>query len=239
MGFLPQNPVKTVDKIFRFCYYISANKQNSVLTAAKGRSVAALNKTDLVCLLPTEFMPSANFFRRETTIKELQINEQIRDRELRVISANGDQLGILSAQEANRMAEEQGLDLVKISPTAVPPVCKIMDYGKFKYEQTKREKDAKKNQKIVELKEVWLSATIDVGDLNIKAKQAIKFVQNGDKVRVSIRLKGRQQAYPEIAMGIMHDFFEIVRPYAVKEKEPKLEGRTIAMNIAPIPQKNK
>lgn len=137
------------------------------------------------------------------------------------------------------MAEEQGLDLVKISPTAVPPVCKIMDYGKFKYEQTKREKDAKKNQKIVELKEVWLSATIDVGDLNIKAKQAIKFVQNGDKVRVSIRLKGRQQAYPEIAMGIMHDFFEIVRPYAVKEKEPKLEGRTIAMNIAPIPQKNK
>ena len=184
-------------------------------------------------------MPSANFFRRETTIKELQINEQIRDRELRVISANGDQLGILSAQEANRMAEEQGLDLVKISPTAVPPVCKIMDYGKFKYEQTKREKDAKKNQKIVELKEVWLSATIDVGDLNIKAKQAIKFVQNGDKVRVSIRLQGRQQAYPEIAMGIMNDFFEIVRPYAVKEKEPKLEGRTIAMNIAPIPQKNK
>ncbi len=143
----------------------------------------------------------------------------------------------MSAAEANRIAEDRGLDLVKISPNAQPPVCKIMDYGKYKFEQSKREKEARKNQKTVEMKEVWLSATIDVGDLNVKAKQSVKFLQNGDKVRASIRLKGRQQAYPEIAMKIMEDYFELVREYGQKEKEAKLEGRTIAMIVAPVTNK--
>lgn len=166
-------------------------------------------------------------------IKELQINEQIHDREVRVISESGEQLGIMTSAEANRMAEQKGLDLVKISPTAQPPVCKFIDYGKYRFEQQKREKEAKKNQKVVELKETWLSATIDTGDLNIKAKNTVKFLQEGNKVRVSIRLKGRQMAYPEKAVAIMHEFFELVKEGAVVEKPANQEGRTIAMILAP------
>lgn len=146
-------------------------------------------------------------------------------------------LGIMSSFDANRLAAEKGLDLVKISPAATPPVCKIMDYGKYRYEQQKKEKEARKNQKVVELKEVWLSATIDVGDLNRLANSAIKFLQNGDRVRASIRLKGRQRAYPDIAMGIIRDFLEIVKEYAQVEKPAKLEGRTIAMILAPLSAK--
>ncbi|MGI6228310.1 MAG: translation initiation factor IF-3 [Christensenellales bacterium] len=178
-----------------------------------------------------------NFFWEETLIKEHQLNEQIRDREVRVIGPDKAQLGIMSAYEANRLAAEMELDLVKISPTAVPPVCQIMDYGKFRYEQSKREKEAKAKQKVVELKEVWLSATIDVGDLNTKARSAIKFLSDGDRVRASIRLRGRQMAHQDISMRVMSDFYNIVKDYGVKEKEPVLEGRTIAMILSPVNKK--
>lgn len=165
------------------------------------------------------------------------INGQIREREVRVLDNDGTQLGIMSSNQANELAEQKGLDLVLISPTAKPPVCKIMNYGKFKYETIKKEKENKKNQKVVELKEVWLSATIDVGDLNTKAKQATKFIQNGDRVRVSIRLRGRQMARPEIAMKVMDDFFVMLQDIAQIEKKPLMEGKSIAMTLAPIAKK--
>lgn len=146
---------------------------------------------------------------------------------------NGAQLGILSSAEANRIADEKNLDLVKISPTAVPPVCKIMDYGKFKFDMAKREKDQRKNQKVSELKEVWLSMTIDTHDLETKAKQAIKFLNAGDKVKVSIRMRGRQQAHASIGIGVMDDFFKIVEDICVMDKKPLTEGRNILMILAP------
>ena len=175
--------------------------------------------------------------REDTTIKDMLINGQIREREVRVLDETGAQLGIMSGRDALAAAEERNLDLVLISPTAKPPVCKIMNYGKFKYETVKKEKENKKNQKVVELKEVWLSATIDVGDLNTKAKQAKKFIDNGDKVRVSIRLRGRQMARPELAIKVMDDFFDILKDIAQMEKKPILEGKSIAMTLAPIAKK--
>ncbi len=153
---------------------------------------------------------------------------------MRVIDEEGNSLGIMSAKEANRIADERNLDLVKISPQAVPPVCKFMDYGKYKFDLIKKKKEAKKSQKVIEVKEIWLSATIDTHDLEVKAKQAIKFVNGGDKVRLSIRLKGRQMAHPDIAMGIMDEFFKMVEEHSQIEKPSKLEGRTIAMTIAPV-----
>lgn len=173
----------------------------------------------------------------DTTIKDMLINGQIREREVRVLDEDGAQLGIMSGRDALAAAEEKNLDLVLISPTAKPPVCKIMNYGKFKYETVKKEKENKKNQKVVELKEVWLSATIDVGDLNTKAKQAKKFIENGDRVRVSIRLRGRQMARPELAMKVMDDFFDILKDIAQMEKKPLLEGKSIAMTLSPIAKK--
>ena len=165
--------------------------------------------------------------------KELQINDEIRDKEVRVIDENGEQLGVMSAQEANRLADERNLDLVKISPQANPPVCKFLDYGKYRFELIKKKKEAKKSQKVIEVKEIWLSATIDTHDLEVKAKQASKFISGGDKVRLSIRLKGRQMAHPEIAMAVMDEFFKLVEDCAMLEKPAKQEGRTIAMVIAP------
>jgi translation initiation factor IF-3 len=150
-----------------------------------------------------------------------------------VIGENGEQLGIMSSREAIALAEERGLDLVKISPTATPPVCKIMNYGKFLFEQTKRQKEAKKNQKVVETKEVWLSMTIDVGDLNVKAKQAQKFLTAGNKVKVSIRMRGRQMAHSELSIEVMNRFFELVKEFSVMEKKPLLEGRNVWMMLAP------
>ena len=174
------------------------------------------------------------FIGRYTTIKDShQINEEIRDREVRLIGSQGEQLGIVSSQEALRIAYEQELDLVKISPTANPPVCKIMNYGKFKFEQIKRAKEARKNQKAVELKEVWLSMTIDIGDLNVKAKQTIKFLQAGNKVKVSIRMRGRQNAHSDLGVDVMTRFFTMVEDSAVMEKKPLQEGRNILMILAP------
>lgn len=157
----------------------------------------------------------------------------IRHAEVRVIGADGTQLGIMSSRQALQLAEEANLDLVEISPQANPPVCKIMDYGKFRFEFVKKQKEAKKNQKVIELKEIWLSMTIDVGDLNVKAKQTIKFLQQGNKVKVSIRMRGRQNAHANMGVDVMNRFFDIVKEYAVMEKKPLLEGRNILMILAP------
>ena len=169
-----------------------------------------------------------------TIKKEHQINAEIRDREVRLIDENGGQLGIVSSREALNIAEERGLDLVKISPNANPPVCKIMNYGKYLFELTKKAKEAKKNQKVVEIKEIWLSMTIDVGDLNTKAKQTSKFLASGNKVKVSIRMKGRQMAHAELALDVMNKFFDLVKDKGVMEKQPLTEGRNVWMMLAPV-----
>ena len=175
-----------------------------------------------------------NIERYKTIKKEHQINAEIRDKEVRLIGESGEQLGILSSREALVLAEEAGLDLVKISPNATPPVCKIMNYGKHLFELTKKAKEAKKNQKVVEIKEVWLSMTIDVGDLNVKAKQALKFLSSGNKVKVSIKMRGRQMAHSELGLEVMKRFFELVKDKGVMEKQPLTEGRNIWMMLAPV-----
>ena len=176
-----------------------------------------------------------NIIERYKTIKkEHQTNAEIRDKEVRLIGETGEQLGIVSSREALRIAEESGLDLVKISPNANPPVCKVMNYGKFLFEQNKKAKEAKKNQKVVEIKEVWLSMTIDVGDLNVKAKQAQKFLAAGNKVKVSIRMRGRQMAHSELGLDVMKRFFEMVKDSGTMEKNPLTEGRNIWMMLAPV-----
>ena len=164
----------------------------------------------------------------------MSINEEIKVKEVRVVADNGEQLGVMSTDSALEKAYNDGLDLVLIAPGAVPPVCRIMDYGKYRFEMIKKKKEAKKSQKVIEVKEIWLSATIDTHDMMVKAKQAIKFVGNGDKVRLSIRLKGRQMAHPEIAMGIMDEFYKMVQEHASIEKPANQEGRTIAMIIVPL-----
>jgi translation initiation factor IF-3 len=168
-----------------------------------------------------------------TIATEHQINEQIRDRSIRVVSDDGQQLGLMSAREAMEIAEQKGLDLVKVSPNANPPVCKIMDYGKFRFEQAKKQREAKKNQKVIELKEMRLSATIDKHDLEVKAKNVNKFLTDGDKVKVSIRFKGRQMAHTEQGMVVMNEFFAMVQENASIEKQAKIEGRNMFMILAP------
>ena len=174
------------------------------------------------------------FVQEDTVIKELQINGQIRDREIRLIGSDGQQYGIVSAYEGQRIADEQGLDMVKISPTSQPPVCKLMDYSKYKYEQNKKEKEMKRNQKTIEIKEVWLSMTIDVGDLNTKANMARKFLKDGNKVKTSIRMRGRQQAYANQGIEVMNKFAEILADVAKVDKQPGTEGRNITMFLSPL-----
>ena len=164
---------------------------------------------------------------------EHQLNEEIRDKESRVIGAEGGQLGIMSAEEANRIAEEQGLDLVKISPNAVPPVCKIMDYSKFCFDQKKKEKEAKKNQRVVEVKEIRMSPSIDTNDLNTKVKSALKFLGDGNRVKVSVRFRGREMAHTNIGEKLLIDFAEACAEMATMEKNPKLEGRFMAIFLTP------
>jgi translation initiation factor IF-3 len=166
--------------------------------------------------------------------KELQINYEIRAREVRLIDQEGKQLGVVSTIKALGIADEKGLDLVMISPQAEPPVCKLLDYNKYRFDLIKKEKEDKRNRKNVELKDIWLSATIDVGDLDVKAKKAREFIEDGDKVRLSIKMKGRQQAHPDISVGVMNDFFKRVEDIAVMEKKPLQEGRNITMVIMPI-----
>ncbi len=169
--------------------------------------------------------------------KEVQINEQIRDAEIRVIGETGEQIGIMSAAEAQKLADEQDLDLVKISPNANPPVCRIMNYGKYRYEQAKREKDARKNQHVVEIKEVRLGLNIDVADFDTKQRQATKFLKQGNKVKVSIRFRGREMGHPELGQTIMDRFATACEETAVIEKPAKLEGRHMLMFLAPKPAK--
>ncbi len=164
-----------------------------------------------------------------TTISDLMINGQIRDREVRVIGENGDQLGILPIKEAMRLAQEAELDLVKIAPKAQPPVCKIIDYGKYRYELARKEKEARKKQKIVEVKEVRLSPNIDTNDLNTKINNAKKFITKGNKVKVTLRFRGREMAHVQQSRHILDDFAGILADIAVVEKAPKLEGRSMSM----------
>ncbi|MBQ1460058.1 MAG: translation initiation factor IF-3 [Oscillospiraceae bacterium] len=162
-----------------------------------------------------------------------QLNDEIRDKEIRLISDTGEQLGIVSSEEALRIAEERGLDLVKISPQAVPPVCKLMNYGKFRFEQSKREKEARKNQHVVEIKEIRMSPGIDVGDFNTKLKNAQKFLADGNRVKVSVRFRGREMAHTEIGRDLLVKFAESCAEVAAMDKSPKLEGRNMSMFLSP------
>ena len=165
--------------------------------------------------------------------KEYQINEEIRDKELRVIDVDGGQLGILSAKEALAIAEEKELDLVKIAPQATPPVCRIMDYGKFLFEQQKREKEARKNQKTMEIKEIRMSSTIDTHDFNTKVNQAIKFLNGGDKLKVSVRFRKRTVAHPQFGEELLKNFKEAIAESGVVDKPSKMEGRSLVMFVSP------
>ena len=160
------------------------------------------------------------------------INEQIRDKEVRVIGANNEQLGVMSVKEAMALAEEAGVDLVKIAPNAQPPVCRIVDYGKFKYDQMKREKEAKKKQHVVEIKEIRLTPNIDTNDLNTKINAARKFLKEGDRVKVTLRFRGREMAHMQTSKHILDDFAEGLADAAVIEKAPKVEGRSMTMFLA-------
>lgn len=162
-----------------------------------------------------------------------EINEEIIDKELRVISDDGEQLGIMSAEEALKIAEEKELDLVKISPMAKPPVCKIMDYGKYRFEQAKREKEAKKNQRVMEVKEIRMSPSIGDNDLQTKLKAALKFLADGDRVKVSIRFRGREMAHTNLGEQILRDFADKCSELANLDKQPKLEGRNMSMFLSP------
>ena len=157
------------------------------------------------------------------------INEQIRDKEIRLIGENGEQLGIMSARDAMKMAKEAELDLVKIAPAAKPPVCKIIDYGKYRYEQARKEKEAKKKQKTIEVKEVRLSPNIDVNDLNTKVGAARKFIEKGNKVKVTLRFRGREMAHMQSSRHILDDFAEQMKDVASVDKPPKIEGRNMTM----------
>lgn len=169
---------------------------------------------------------------RCSTISELMINEQIRDREVRLIGENGDQLGIMSSREALRLAREAELDLVKIAPTAKPPVCKIIDYGKYRYELARKEKEARKKQKTIEIKEVRLSPNIDVNDLNTKVNNARKFISKGNKVKVSLRFRGREMAHMQAHRYILEDFAKELADIAVIDKPIKQEGRSLTLFLA-------
>lgn len=165
--------------------------------------------------------------------KELQVNEEIRDKEVRLIGPDGSQLGIVSSAKALSIAVEHNLDLVKIAPQAVPPVCKVINYGKYRFEQAKREKEAKKNQHVMDIKEIRLSLNIDTHDFNTKLKHASRFIADGNKVKVSIRFRGREMGHPELGNEIMDKFASECSDFANVEKPAKLDGRNMLMFLAP------
>ena len=167
-----------------------------------------------------------------SVISELMINEQIRDREVRLINADGEQLGVMSSKEAMKLAKEANLDLVKIAPNAKPPVCKIIDYGKYRYEMARKEKEAKKKQKVIEVKEIRLSPNIDVNDLNTKMNHARKFLQGGIRVKVSVRFRGRELAHTATGKVILDGFAEKLSDVAVIDKPAKLEGKSMVMFLS-------
>ncbi len=166
-----------------------------------------------------------------------QINEEIRDKEVRLIGAEGEQLGVVPIQKALDAADKAGLDLVKIAPKAVPPVCRVMDYGKFRFEQAKKEKEARRNQRVVEIKEIRLSPNIDTHDIEFKAKSARKFLTDGNKLKISVRFRGRAIAHSSLGEEQLLRFAESLSDISTVEKPPKLEGRSMAMFLTPKPQK--
>ena len=166
------------------------------------------------------------------------MNEEIRDREVRVIDQNGEQLGVQPIRKALELAEEAGLDLVKMVPTAKPPVCKLMDYGKFRFEQTKREKEARKNQRVVEIKEIRMSPSIDVNDFNVKLRNAQKFLADGNRCKITVRFRGREMAHTNIGQDLLLKFAEECGEIAVMDKSPKLEGRHMSIFLSPKPAKD-
>lgn len=166
---------------------------------------------------------------REPAISELFINEQIRDKEIRLIGEDGEQLGVMSSRDAMKLAEEAGLDLVKIAPTAKPPVCKIVDYGKYRYELARKEKDAKRKQKTIEVKEIRMSPNIDTNDLNTKVGAARKFLEKGNRVKITLRFRGREMAHMSASRHILDDFAKMLSDIAIIEKYPKVEGRSMIM----------
>ena len=161
------------------------------------------------------------------------INEEIRDREVRVVDSNGEQLGVMPIKQALQLADQRQLDLVKVAPQAKPPVCRIMDYGKYKFQQSKKEKEAKKNQRVINVKEIRLSGSIEDHDLGVKAKNAIKFLKSGDKVKVTIRFRGREMRHTEIGYGVMDRFTALIDEVGQVERKPKMEGRNMVMFISP------
>lgn len=176
------------------------------------------------------------FIKEGITISknDLQINEQIRDKEIRVVASDGSQLGVMDAKTAQQLAVDKGLDLVKIAPTAKPPVCKLMDYGKYKFELNKREKENRKNQKVINIKEVQLSPSIDTNDFNTKVRNAIKFLKHGDKVKVMVRFRGREVSHSEIGFTLLDKFAEQTKEIGTVERPAKLEGRNMIMFLAPL-----
>ena len=179
------------------------------------------------------FFHRANRFRRCFGINDLMINEEIRDREVRVVDQNGEQLGVMSSRDALALAEQRQLDLVKIAPQARPPVCKLMDYGRYRFEQSKKEREFRKNQKVITVKEVRLSATIEDHDIDVKFKNAVKFLKEGNKVKVTIRFRGRQITHSEIGRQVMNEFAERIKEYGTVDKAPQIEGRNMSMFISP------
>ena len=166
-------------------------------------------------------------------IKELEINEQIRDSKVRLIDQNGDQIGVCEIERALDLANDQGLDLVKISPNAKPPVCKILDYGKYRYEMQKREKEAKKNQKIIKVREMKMTPNIEENDMLVKADKVKEFLNNGDKVKISVRFRGREMGHTEKGVDVLEQFFKMNEDLAVIDKPAKLEGRNMVMYVLP------
>lgn len=169
---------------------------------------------------------------RCTAISEILVNEKIRDKEVRVIDQDGEQLGIMTSRDALKLAREQNLDLIKVAPKAKPPVCRIMDFGKYKYEITKKEKEAKKKQKVIDVKEVRLSPNIEEHDLNTKATQARKFIEKGDRVKVALRFRGREMAHKATGKEIMDNFYKLVEDIAMIDKPARMEGRNMVMFIS-------
>ena len=190
-------------------------------------------------------MPRAQFILFESVLevfrissKDLLINEEIRDKEVRLVGTQGEQLGIVPLATAQNMAIEKNMDLVKIAPQATPPVCKIMDYGKFKFEQAKREKEARKNQRVVEIKEIRMSPSIDVNDFNVKLRNAQKFLADGNRCKITVRFRGREMAHTNIGQDLLLKFAEECGEIAVMDKSPKLEGRHMSIFLSPKPAKD-
>ncbi|AVX21236.1 MAG: translation initiation factor IF-3 [Bacillota bacterium] len=163
----------------------------------------------------------------------MRINEEIRVKEVRVVDENGEQLGIMPIKDALRIAAERNLDLVEVAPTAKPPVCRIMDYGKYRYEQSKREKEARKKQKVISVKEIKLRPSIEQHDFEVKANHVLRFLKDGDKVKATIMFRGREITHPELGQQLLERLADYVRDYAVVERAPKVEGRNMIMILAP------